>query len=412
MSNLLKFYKAVLADLGMTVDKKGDVYIDVTGESQRVKVKVARDDKRVTLPLSLPTEEYMAEEDNTVRAYFHPASECYTRGQPEILNAVIRLSMVNLYVDAQHLTDTILQVAGDKDKHANLSQAVISLINDIPDVTNNTLKVWKTFRNKLTGTARPRPLLQAALRRNETVDGTEYPRVCRISHTAVESDLFGDKMSNVAREAITSVYKRVLGDERVVFCSSSQYAPYMMAFLNAYHEQMTQISAVYRVMRKHCSPSIKFKGAWLADLNKVKKWYNTELYVQLEGNVGMGGVDESEDDSTASVTRVGKRDTPASKPVSRSPAPRATPTPKKTKMFQPPAQQMQQPIPPRPMYAPQQPVMQPPPQPMYAPAPQMQMQGVPGIQQSMPMQAPVDAYGRPLQQAVQPPQPARRYQMK
>jgi len=414
MKKLEKHYRSVLSDCGNLVEDNGTVLTMLenvnTGKLKPRKVRVARSTDQGekgwrSLPLVIPTSGLLAEEDQSKMVFFHPACEELLRGQSEVLNAMVKMVSERLFLSSTSLIAAIISNANETD----LPQSAAEVIAQVPIVSDKTVSDHAKFMSGITGFASPRPAVRIKFKRNGNDDGKTYTHKCTIDFPPMLNDFYGRKLTKAAKAAILKAYELVCGTGEYTAYSEGGQAPYYRTLLTAYHEAMTRINTVSKALKHIGHPVLcEFNGKWLKELAKLGTWYKSELFIQLEGNRGLGG---SQTEETASVAQPIKTVAPQRNvPVAPTPVPQAPPAPAPAASagsWYPPVQtqQQQQPqqvYPPQGSYPQTQPQQGYPPQGSY-PQPQYPQQGYsqPPPQQS---QYPQQGYNQSPPQQPQYPQ--------
>jgi hypothetical protein len=306
---IVKFYKQFLQDLGLTIGDDDEVMLVVKGHDPiHIKVNVKRGKVFKQLPLYLPTDRHL-NVDNGDKVYFHPAGESCSRGQSEVFNATLKIATERMFAAVTCTVDSLLKLCADREAHSNSNVTVeaVELLRDVGDVSKPTVEQWKSLFKKTTGYTGERPIMSVVVGRNKTIDKVSYSRICGVRLPILDSaDMYDIKLTKTAQMAIRKSFDLVLGSEPCVNGSNSPTAPYFMALAKTYHQVMTSVMSVVRIIEPYMHGEVKFDGRWLKSLDKLHDWYRNDFYIQLEGNLGLGKTVE-EEDKPASNTQAPQR---------------------------------------------------------------------------------------------------------
>jgi len=319
MKPIVQFYKELLTDLGVTVDKDGALLIPAgeEGKFKRLTVNVkGSDNKRRNLPMYLPTDENIHRDEDGTRILFHPACESPLRGNSEVLNKIITMVNLKLYASSMGVVDQLIRVASDAKAQKSVPYQTIELITSIPAPTKGVIGHWERLAKTIDG--RRRTTYSLKLLRNTEIAGVRYTRVARIHSPLLESDdLYGVKMSKVAMDVIKRAFDAVAGTDPIEKGSMSPTAPGFTAVMEAYNEFMVRVSKASKALGKADKSGFKYSGRWARKLNKLHDWYMNDFYVQYPGNIGTGKLgneaEEQQSKPEPDITIV--EDTTAPEPV-------------------------------------------------------------------------------------------------
>lgn len=297
MKQIVKFYKHFLQDLGLEVLSDDSIVVpQPEGDPIPVEIKVKIDGTPKVLPLYLPTDRQLDCEDRNVRLLFHPACESTSRGQSEVLNAVLKMASVKMHAALSATADSLICLAANTDCHGKLSQEAFELVSKVGPVSEPTVTAWHKLYTKLTGWSGSKPLLTIHINRSKSIKGTPFLRTCGVKVPLINSpDMYGVKMSFTAESAIKKTLTTVMGEEPIAHGSNSPTAPYFVAIAKTFHDFMTTVTYTSSAIGPHLRKPVDFDGKWLGGLDKLHDWYMNDMYIQLDGNIGSGGHIEEED---------------------------------------------------------------------------------------------------------------------
>lgn len=351
MKPILEFYRSVLEDLGCVVNDAGQVlYPAEEGKLVPLEITVRRNRKSTKMPLWLPMQELLDNDDGK-KVYFHPACESVFRGQSEVLNAVLQLANVRLYKTSVQVIESLLTLAADSKKANDASQALLEYaLMQLPEVSSTTLDRWRKMivGDATTGASGKRPVCKLQLSRLDP-KGKREVRGCNFSVPLVENDYYGYKLSKIANLAITKAMEITYGDVPVEVESRAAVAPYFTALMECFHRVMKHIMKLAKLLKPYMATPVEYDGSWAADLDELGDWYNNDLYVQLEGNIGQGG-EEGPSGGSDTIRPPAVNAPPAATHAASAPAqtaPAPSPTPSKQEdddngYFKPPTYQTPQ----------------------------------------------------------------------
>lgn len=329
MKPIVKFYQQFLSDLGLTCKEDGEIVVVDGDNTVPIRVKIKRDNGYEQLPLYLPIDSQL-EHDDGKKVFFHPACESSYRGQSEILNALIKLVNAKVNSSAALTIDSLLELAVNKDSHSKLSQPVMELIKQLPEVSPVTVKGWRKLFTRTSDFNGPTPMITISVGRDKLVHGVKCSRIATLKVPLMESDnLYGVNLSKIAESTIRKTFDILMGDEDIINGSNSPTAPYFIALAKTFNQAMMNITAISKKLGSRMKSEIEYDGRWVNSLDKLHDWYRNNFYIQLIGNIGQGK--NTEEHEVSNIVPA----TPSQKPVN-APPPQPQNQPPQQPHFQPP----------------------------------------------------------------------------
>lgn len=272
----------------MSVNEDGAVYVVAGEQAVAFHVRVKRASGYVKLPLYLPTDKALHEDDGS-RVYFHPACESTYKGQSEVLNAILKMANLSIFNATVCTIESLLSISANKDAHSKLPQPLMELVAELPTVSNITVKAWRKIASKATDFTGPQPMCALSLHRDKVVHDVKCARVAALKLPILDAeDLYCPGISKIANDAIRKAFELLFGSSTIIQGSNSPTAPYFTALIKAYHDVMSRISTVTRLLGTHMVKEIEYAGGWVKNVDKLHDWYRTEFFDWYEGNIGLG----------------------------------------------------------------------------------------------------------------------------
>jgi len=255
--------------------------------------------------------------------FFHPAAESVFRGQSEVLNLLVRLVSARTYMATLNVVDSIISLAADTASHEKVPQAAMeAILSKMPTTSTNTVEAWRRVSSKtLTGFVGKHPMIKYHLERVEG-DSKIQRRRCTFSVPFTESPtLYNARLpSKIAHSVIRTAFDLALGEVPIVESYNSRTAPYFTSLCKTFYEVMTRLQEKANLITRYLVKDFYFSGHWVKDMPNLDDWYHNDLYIQPEGNVGLGAVVEEEHAETVSPAQ-------APRPPAQAPAAPQIPQP-------------------------------------------------------------------------------------
>lgn len=252
---ILDSYKSILDSLGYTCDKEGLIGTKnpATGRSTPSTI----DGKR----LVLPTRDWLNNGFGEDYMAFHPLSESLaSRGTSEVQQHMQRHARALITYYVHTLASNLLRVAVDPSLHADLPPDCSEYLRKLQKVDKDK-NIVKVLDDVFIAATKKNRLVTLYLKAGGTYDGKKVNRLCVIRFPLLEildsdsDDVCGVKVSAKHRKIISDLLRLIVpfGDspEEYSAGTNTRVAPYLHAFLLAYHKIATQLN---RCVRRYGKP--------------------------------------------------------------------------------------------------------------------------------------------------------------
>lgn len=286
MKDINEFYREVLESMHYSVDDEGLIStMTPTGTAKAATIEGMR--------LVLPTKEWLKKGFGEDYQPFHPLSEAISRrGTSPVLQHMQRNARAQLAFVFVTLATELLKVAADQSLHKDLPPSCSDFLRKL---SNADKKLLPILDNLIRAATKKNRLITVFLKNGGQIDGKKVNRLCTIRFPIIEAldgednNVLGVEIRPKQRQALSNLLRLIvpLGDspEEYSAGSNNRVAPYLHAFLQAYHKIASQLD---RIITRYGKPmDLPIKSFKLYPVESLDLF--SELYDQvpvLRGNQG------------------------------------------------------------------------------------------------------------------------------
>lgn len=302
METLKDLYEDMLDAFGLPIDEHGLVYSHLGDDAYPFIVNGKR--------MVLPHRELLRQGLPDEAIAFHPLSENVARNAMSPMLKKLRLTAnVRLTSVISILMIDLMEIAVDKNAHANLNPTQKKFLQQVPDVDQKTVKAVQNVINKVDPSG-PNRLVNIYLKRGGEIRGKKYMRTGIAAFPITkefnneEHEIFGVKMRKKDMQAIRNLFYYIVpgaNDEMNYSAGNvSTTAPFFDALMGAFGNVAWQLNTITKRFKKvlQDTDSFMINLNWFSELPNLDSY--KDLIPVMEGNDGEIA-EEAEEDKVSGV---------------------------------------------------------------------------------------------------------------
>lgn len=281
MSELARFYQAVLESVDCRIDEDGNI---LTQLGDPITILMDKKEKK----LVLPTRDALKHADWVNSIGFHPTCESIYGGQSPIISLFLRLLGRKFHTMIQTLAADIINLALKPDEHEKLTLSQAEYIRTFGKVTHGVEKLMADVIKVNTGVTGSYPLLSFRLHRGHKINEEVYSRTCTIVPNIVNSELFKEVItkshSETSRKALIKIYESLFPPV-LEYGSNHSAMPYFMVTMEAFYHFAVHLNKIIDVLGKYTSATSISVGWYETLKSSIFKTWVSQIPI-LRGNAG------------------------------------------------------------------------------------------------------------------------------